>query len=193
MQVAPVERTSPTEARSPLTFSTLISVHRQFCALYSQIHPRLEIWSVRDTGISSAGNTLQELFAIIPLGAEIKLLANRTTHQLDPTLTLVLEEQGVDRVKWQGLADRVSHWRSWEVISWFVNADPMPFTQLNETLNYMLWRVKTINKKEGSSDNGIPVSLQICLTWGHITLQFWTCQIIFCSIYCQQRYIMLIF
>lgn len=111
----------------------------------------------------------------------------------DPGLTLLLEEQRVDRAKWQGLSDKVIHWKSWEVISCFVNADPVPFTQLDETLNYTLWRVKIINKKEGSSDNGIPVGLQICLIWERITLQFRTCQMIFCSIYYQQPYIRLIF
>lgn len=40
-----------------------------------------------------------ELFAIISLGAEMKLLANRATYQMDPALTLVFEEQRVDRVK----------------------------------------------------------------------------------------------
>lgn len=169
-----------------------------FLCISSFVHsiPRSNPWKFRESGDtrnSSTGNLLQELFAIVSLGAAIKLLANRTTLQLGPAPTLVPEEQRVDRVKWQGLADRVTHWRSWEVISWLVNADPMPFTQLNETLNCMLWRVKTINKKEGSSDNGIPVTLQICLTWEHITLQLWTRQIIFCSIYYQLPYITLIF
>lgn len=57
----------------------------------------------------------------------------------------------------------------------------------------MLWRVKIINKKEGFSDNGIPVGLQICLIWEHTTLQFGICPMIFCSIYYQQPCIRFIF
>lgn len=122
VQLALLERTAPAEACSALTSSALISVRRQFCALYSQIWSQAWDLESRDTRNSSTGNTLLELFAIISLGAEMKLLANRATHQMDPALTLVFEEQRVDRGKWQGLADRVTHWGSWEVISWLVNA-----------------------------------------------------------------------
>lgn len=82
---------------------------------------------------------------------------------LDPALTLLLEEQRVGRAKWQWLVDKVKALMAWGVISYLMNPDPVPFTKLNETLNYTPQRIKTINKKEGFSDNGIPVGLQIRL------------------------------
>lgn len=69
------------------------------CIIFPDPIPGLRSRESRDAGNSSAGNTVQGLFAITPLGAEIKLLANRAIHQLDPALILVLEEQRVDRVK----------------------------------------------------------------------------------------------
>lgn len=191
VQLALLERTAPAEARSALTSSALISVRRQFCALYSQTWS--QAWDLESPEILETHLQETRCWSCLP------------SYHWELKWSSLPTEQPTRWTQHSPLSLRSRGWTEWSDRGWLTGSLTeeaeklshdlwmLPFTQFIETLNYMLWRVKIINKKEGSSDNGIPVSLQICLTWGHIALQFQTCQIIFCSVYYQQPYIRLLF